>query len=489
MKVPEEIRKIERPVNTYVVAYKTKKGTTYYVRSHKGCRYDKGRRLPISGPTVGYIINNKYVPKVDHSLNQYELKNWGEIELCDQQFNFILDDLYKHFSVKDALKIYCIALLRICNPGIKDYELLDAYDTSFLSNKYPNIGLSKNSISTFLKSLGSNLPSILNFMKERASKINNADQIIIDGTLKTNDSTENSLSNYSRKSKLKNRKDISILWAYNLTQKELVCSHCYPGNMIDYTAYSDFVSKNDIKSGIIISDKGLPENAAKEWFKENNGLHYLYPLKRNSLLIKKYKLLNFSTALKNADGVFCKKVEYQITNKDTKETTTRYLYAFRDTNLVYSEEYALVERSKKKDNLTEEKYTKLQQELGTIVFESDLDLTCEEVFLMYGSRWEIEIVLRYYKEACDFNDTRVHKDCSVYGSEFCNFLASVCTIKLINLFAENGLFETRNYKQIMKIFKRAQRLKCDKSWSLIKMNPSDVIVLNKFGLTTESIDA
>lgn len=489
MKVPEEIRKIERPVNTYVVAYKTKKGTTYYVRSHKGCRYDKGRRLPISGPTVGYIINNKYVPKVDHSLNQYELKNWGEIELCDQQFNFILDDLYKHFSVKDALKIYCIALLRICNPGIKDYELLDAYDTSFLSNKYPNIGLSKNSISTFLKSLGSNLPSILNFMKERASKINNADQIIIDGTLKTNDSTENSLSNYSRKSKLKNRKDISILWAYNLTQKELVCSHCYPGNMIDYTAYSDFVSKNDIKSGIIISDKGLPENAAKEWFKENNGLHYLYPLKRNSLLINKYKLLNFSTALKNADGVFCKKVEYQITNKDTKETTTRYLYAFRDTNLVYSEEYALVERSKKKDNLTEEKYTKLQQELGTIVFESDLDLTCEEVFLMYGSRWEIEIVLRYYKEACDFNDTRVHKDCSVYGSEFCNFLASVCTIKLINLFAENGLFETRNYKQIMKIFKRAQRLKCDKSWSLIKMNPSDVIVLNKFGLTTESIDA
>ncbi len=489
MKVPEEIRKIERPVNTYVVAYKTQKGITYYVRSHKGCKYDKGRRLPISGPTVGYIINNKYVPKVDHSLNQYELKNWGEIELCDQQFNFILDDLYKHFSTKDALKIYCIAILRICNPGIKDYEILDAYETSFLSNKYPNIGLSKNSISTFLKSLGNNLPCILNFMKERASKIDNADQVIIDGTLKTNDSIENSLSNYSRKSKLKNRKDISILWAYNLTKKELVCSHCYPGNMIDYTAYSDFISKNDIKSGIIISDKGLPENAAKEWFKENNGLHYLYPLKRNSSLIKKYDLLKFSKPLKNADGVLCKKVEYQVINKETNERTTRYIYAFRDTNLVYSEEYALVERSKKKDNLTEEKYTKLQQEFGTIVFESDLDLTCEEVFLMYGSRWEIEIVLRYYKEACDFNDTRVHKDCSIYGSEFCNFLASVCTIKLINLFAEKGLFETRNYKQIMKIFKRAQRLKCDKSWSLIKMNPSDVIVLDKFGLTIENIDA
>ena len=30
---------------------------TYYVRSHLGCKYDKGRRLLISGPTIGDIIN------------------------------------------------------------------------------------------------------------------------------------------------------------------------------------------------------------------------------------------------------------------------------------------------------------------------------------------------------------------------------------------------------------------------------------------------
>ena len=488
MQVPEEIRKIERPVNTYVSAYKTKNGVTYYVRSHLGCKYDKGRRLPISGPTIGYIINNKFVPKVDHTLNQPELKNWGDIELCDQQFNYILSDLYKFFSVKDAMKIYCIAILRICNPGIKDYELQEAYETSFLSNKYPNIGLSKNSVSSFLKTLGENLPKIISFMKDRASKINNADQVIIDGTLKTNDSIENSLSNYSRKSKFKNRKDISILWAYNLTQKELICSHCYPGNMIDFTSYSDFISKNDLKTGIIISDKGLPKSAAKSWFNNNQELHFLYPLKRNSSLIKKYDLLKFSTALKNAEGVLCKKVEYEIIDDKTKEPLKRYLYAFRDTNLVYSEEYAIVERCKKKDNLTEEKYTKLQPEFGTIVFESDLDLTCEEVFSMYGSRWEIEIVLRYYKNACELNEVRVHKDSSLYGSEFCNFLASICTLKLIDLFAQKGLFETKNYKQIMKIFKRAQRLKSDKSWSLIKMNPADVIILNMFGLSIEDIN-
>ncbi len=489
MKVPEEIRKVERPVNTYVSAYKTQNGVTYYVRSHLGCKYDKGRRLPISGPTVGYIINNKYVPKVDHQLNQYELKRWGDIELCDQEFNYILNDLYKYFSVKDALRIYCIAILRVCNPSIKDYELQEAYDTSFLSNKYPNVGLCKNSVSTFWKALGNNPSKILEFMRERASKINNADQVIIDGTLKTNDSTENTLSNYSRKSKLKNRKDISILWAYNLTEKELICSHCYPGNMIDFTSYSDFISKNEIKKGVIISDKGLPKNAADEWFKKNKELHFLYPLKRDSKLIDEYNMLQFSAVLKNAEGILCKKVEYKIKNKKNKEETTRYLYSFRDTNLVYAEEYALIERSKKKDILTEDVYAKISQEYGTIVFDSDLNLTCEEAYSMYCSRWEIEIVLRYYKNATEFNDTRVHKDCSVYGSEFCNFLTSVCTMKLIELFANKGLFETKNYKQIMKVFKRAQRLKIDKTWSLIKMNPSDVLMLDKFGLNTANLDA
>ena len=40
----------------------------------------------------------------------------------------------------------------------------------------------------------------------------------------------------------------------------------------------------------------------------------------------------------------------------------------------------------------------------------------------------------------------------------------------------------------MKILKRAQRLKSDKSWSLIKMKPNNVSILNKFGLFIEDIN-
>lgn len=63
------------------------------------------------------------------------------------------------------MKIYCIAILRVCDPGIKDYELKEAYDTSVLSELYPGVALSKNTISTFLNNLGKVLSKIAQFMR------------------------------------------------------------------------------------------------------------------------------------------------------------------------------------------------------------------------------------------------------------------------------------------------------------------------------------
>ena len=76
------------------------------------------------------------------------------------------------------------------------------------------------------------------------------------------------------------------------------------------------------------------------------------------------------------------------------------------------------------------------------MLETDLDLSPEIAFNSYNSRWEIELVMRYYKHACDFDETRVHDDYSVLGSEFCDFLSSLLTYKLINYFDECELFNT-----------------------------------------------
>ena len=62
MAIPADILRVERPKNTFVVSYGSKDCPKYAVRKRLGCKYDKGRRLPINGPTIGHIINFKYIP-------------------------------------------------------------------------------------------------------------------------------------------------------------------------------------------------------------------------------------------------------------------------------------------------------------------------------------------------------------------------------------------------------------------------------------------
>ena len=81
--------------------------------------------------------------------------------------------------------------------------------------------------------------------------------------------------------------------------------------------------------------------------------------------------------------------------------------------------------------------------------------------------------MRYYKAACEFDETRVHDDYSVIGSEFCNFLSTVLTFRLIREFDRKGLLKTRNYSRLMALLRRAKKVRVDGGeWNLIRVNPS-----------------
>ena len=61
MPIPKEVLAVVRPKNTVVIAYGKDKNL-YSVRQRVGCRNDNGRHLPVNGPTIGHIVDLKYVP-------------------------------------------------------------------------------------------------------------------------------------------------------------------------------------------------------------------------------------------------------------------------------------------------------------------------------------------------------------------------------------------------------------------------------------------
>ena len=63
MPVPEEVRKVPRPVNTVVVENKAEGLRKYAVRARKGLKRIPGKHSrPVNGPVIGYIFNGEYIP-------------------------------------------------------------------------------------------------------------------------------------------------------------------------------------------------------------------------------------------------------------------------------------------------------------------------------------------------------------------------------------------------------------------------------------------
>ena len=479
MPIPQHILSVDRPKNTVVIAYGKDKNL-YAVRQRIGCQNVDGRHLPVNGPTIGHIVDGLFVPveapaQANVSVSPIDLKDWANVVLCDRLFADIQEELSAVYSKPDAMKIYCIAILRVCDHGIRDYELKEAYETSFLSELYPGVALSKNTVSTFLNDLGRTVSKIVRFMRNRTAAVSMDHHLLVDGTLKSDESRVNSLSDFSRKARTKGTRDIYVLYAFDLEEMEPVCSKCFPGNMLDATAYKAFISENRITRGIIVGDKGFPESAAHEYFAANPELHYLNPVKRNSKLIERHNMLDFTGILPGYEGITFRKEKCTGTDK--------WLYSFLNSGKAAKEEQDWLRRAKKNKTYSLETLREKQKTFGTIVLGCDLDLPAETAYKAYDKRWEIEIVMRFYKSACEFDETHVQDDYSVIGSEFCDFLSTLLTFRLIKAFDRAHLLEDRTYKKIMSILTRAKKARLDgEDWNLIRLNPSHEEILQELGL-------
>ena len=477
MAIPKDILEVKRPTNTFVVAYGKSKNL-YAVRKYVGCRYDKGRRIPVKGPTVGHIRDGKYVSSEDErreSRLKIDLKDWANVALCDRLFLPVLDELKHHYSERDANSLYAIALLRVCYPGVNDYELAERYAGSFLSELHPGVALSKNTVVEFHKRTGMECSRIFAFMRDRAEKICANAHILVDGTLKSNESRVNSLSDFSRKARTKGTRDISVIYAFDLDRNEPVCSWCYPGNMLDITAFEDFISKCGVMRGVLVSDKGLPSSATEKYRSGNKELHQLNPIKRNAKYITTHDLYNYEGVLPGREGVTFKKARVNGEGK--------WLYSFRDSSLAALEERSYLEKAEKENVYKHKDFISRRDSFGTIVLECDLDLDPAAAYRMYEERWEIEIVMRYYKSSCQFDETRVHSDYSVIGSEFCDFLATILTFKLIKEFDKHDLLKKNNYSRLIQLLRRAKKVRVDcGEWQMVQTTKFVDELLAKVGL-------
>ena len=444
MGVPEEIRKVPRPKNTVVVENKDDGPRHYAVRARAGVKYVKGGNpQPVNGGVIGYIYEGRFVPASEKPGSKGPSSlSYGSAALVRRESKDILDDLMASMDIEYALMAYVAAMLKAIKPGIKSKRMSTHYARTFASVWHPGLPISKNTMTDLYTKLGMDDAIRAAYAEKRLQRVSESGHLIIDGMLKEDNSTVNDLSGFSFKSRIKGIRNISVVYAYDLERKEIVCSEVFPGGFIDAAAYSRFVRDNNITRGILVTDKGFPPSKLEKEFAERPELHFLTPLKRNDTRIVSNRMTEYDGVLKDADG--------EVLYKKARIKGGRFLYSFKDPKKALTEEMAYLGRVRKGEGgFDNEEYARKMSDFGTIVFLSDQDLTPEQAYACYSDRWLIELVFRLFKNDLDIHSTDVQGDFAVIGEEFVNTIASCMTCRMFKLFRDRGLLEEMSFGDIM----------------------------------------
>ncbi len=484
MSVPEDIRAVERPTGTVVC---DGRNGVYPVREKLSGGYwvdsdGKRHRPSRNGKVVGHIVGLSYVPKETGdagsvSCGDVDLKDWGNIELFDRLNRDLLDLLKMYYNGEDSARLYSAAVLRASYEGIPDRKLKRQYEESFLSEMFPGVNFGRSSFSEFLRNVGRSCSRITQFMRMMVGRLSPDDRIIIDGSLRQDHSRINSLSEISRKTSAHKHKDILLMYAYSQEKKQPVCSKVYPGNMVDQRAVCDFIGEFAISDGLIVADKGFPPESVRSAASEHEGLHYLLPLKRNRSEITDLNLLKFDSRLETDAGVQC-------TRKSSEtEHGILWYYSYRDPAVAADEELLYMSGHRGKDfdagDLEEKRMS-----FGTLVFESDTEMECGEVYEIYCNRWLIELFFRSQEDAMEMDTTREHSDYTVIAGNFIDYLASVMCARMLIYLDNRKLLDKNTYGDIMDLLLRVKmtRTSGDSEWRVRKIALTDAELVEKTGI-------
>ena len=458
MSVPRDILAIPRPKNTRV-----KPSGNHYLVIKRTCKRIDGRNVPVELGVIGEIRDGRYIERAKEPVRrEIDIKDYGEVALCDKLGKDLMDDLLKVWTPKEATCLYTIALLRAAYGDIKNRDLELQYQTSFASELYKGVPLSEFTVSKFLDSIGKSYTLIRRFMQNRIESAKGK-RIVIDGMLKDYNSTGSVFSEFSRKGAKKGSRDMSLLYAFDPEAMEPIATKPYVGNMLDMTSIDDFVEDYKITSGITVFDKGFPSKAFLDKLEKEKGLSYIAPLKTNSKLVKRYKMDEPDTPLEGyEDGIIlCKKV---------KMANGKFLYSFRDPRMAMEQEVGYIAKAKKSDKFNIEKYNAKKSEFGLIVFESKTDMESILVYRAYAQRWDIEVFFDFYKNIIDRDCENVHNDYRVYATELINFLTALIASRVKRKFSKLGLYKHHSHKELMRYLSKDKMVRMgeDGKWKTCK---------------------
>ena len=371
--IPDEIKEVVRPPHTevrllsgkyYVVPY-----TVTYIQATKKT---SKKSLPYCGIIAYNILTSQYeyFKRNARILNDEPSdKRYADIAFVDLLCHDLYLDLTNFYGFNDGTKIYVYSALRFLY-GDSSSEMASNYIHSYISELYPSVGTSPNTVSNFINLLGKNDNLNKDFLLSR--KKHDHEVLIFDGTHITCD-TNSYLTEYGRVAKKTSRKQIVEINVYDTVTKDPIYFETIPGNIIDKTAFLQVLSRFDTKKATIIIDKGFNSSENLDFLFSQNEIKFIMPLNDNSVKVKEIISRNKYTEVFSYAGHKIRCFKYQEAN--------RFYYVCNDSLIGSAQMQKYIENIvDKKKGYSIEKLNDKDQRFGVITFVSNLDETPETIY-------------------------------------------------------------------------------------------------------------
>lgn len=398
-------------------------------------------------------------------------KAWAAYTLADSLCKDMLDDLRNVFPRKSADSFYALSLMLAANPNLKLDDVQNAYDQSVLADWFGKRDYSRSALAKFLKDDDWEEDYRSLFLKKRIKSASKQMPLLLMQCDYHMERDETHCSVFSRSSC---RSDaavhINALCAFDLTNMEPVCSQI-PYSYLSRENWRTFIEKYSFPSCIF--DTRLSQSSdAQALLQDCSNLHFLRPADRQKAIDECDSLLVFDGTLPSSK-VSSIKEPVRCSKRKCAKTGT-YFYTFSDPTL-YKQERDAWWKDRKFTRANEKRFDEICNQLGILVFESDLDLPVDVIWLIVSENswiddllcafqpWNTEFTLDdlypdkhfRYEEIVQSDDDSEWYDEDVdilrQGELFLNLLAAIVLCRLCRCFDKADLLYDRTYRDVLYI--------------------------------------
>jgi len=458
------------------------RGKYYLYEATSKWNPEKKRSVKITGSYLGSITETEGLvePAVSRlrrqqmQIERIQVKEYGIALAIEHLFTETVSALKKFFP--DCWqRLVALAYGRLVYQSPLN-NMSFHYSHSYLSEQYSGVDLSSRSLSYFLREVGEDRNTIVEFC--RSFKISQ-DCILFDGTDIFSASEQMEFPRFS-KSKFGAFDDmVNLMCIFSVRQQAPVYYRLLPGNIKDVSAFKTCLKESGVTDVTIIIDKGFASNSNIETL-EKEDLKFIIPLPRNSSLIDYQKIKSGDKSL--LDGHFQYEGRYiwqYTTAVDEKKSVTVFL----DDELRCREEKDYLNRVESKTvKYTIEKFHEKRHTFGTVAMLNNTGKSPREVYVDYKTRGEVETMIDTLKNIVDADRTCMQNELALEGWMFINMIALKWYYVILNLLKKHELNKKYAPTDFLLFLSEVKMVKINNTWHRAEFIRKTSELMQKLGM-------